>query len=38
MQERQELRALKRVIKMSREGKVKRKICVWKIKKEKIEK
>jgi hypothetical protein len=29
---------LKRVIKMSREGKVKRKICVWKIKKEKIEK
>jgi hypothetical protein len=32
MQEREELRALKRVIKMSREGKVKRKVCVWKIK------
>jgi hypothetical protein len=30
MQERDELRALKREIKMSREGKVKRKICVWK--------
>jgi hypothetical protein len=29
------LRALKREIKMSREGKVKRKICVWKRKKEK---
>jgi hypothetical protein len=37
MQEREELRALKRVVKMSREGKVKRKVCVWKIKKEKIE-
>jgi hypothetical protein len=35
MQEREELRALKREIKMSREGKVKRKICVWKEKKEK---
>jgi hypothetical protein len=34
MQERDGLRALKREIKMSREGKVKRKICVWK-KKEK---
>jgi hypothetical protein len=33
MQEREELRALKREIKMSREGKVKRKICVWKRKK-----
>jgi hypothetical protein len=33
MQEREELRALRREIKMSREGKVKRKICVWKIKK-----
>jgi hypothetical protein len=29
------LRALEREIKMSREGKVKRKICVWKRKKEK---
>jgi hypothetical protein len=38
MKEREELRALKRVIKMSREGKVKKKVCVWKIKKEKIEK
>jgi hypothetical protein len=35
MQERDELRALKREIKMSREGKVKRKICVWKERKEK---
>jgi hypothetical protein len=35
MQEREELRALKRVIKMSREAKVKRKVRVWKIKKEK---
>jgi hypothetical protein len=35
MQEREELRDLKREIKMSREGKVKRKICVWKEKKEK---
>jgi hypothetical protein len=30
MQEREELRALKREIKMSREGRVKRKICAWK--------
>jgi hypothetical protein len=29
------LRALEREIKMSREGKVKRKLCVWKRKKEK---
>jgi hypothetical protein len=35
MQEREELRALKREMKMSKEGKVKRKICVWKRKKEK---
>jgi hypothetical protein len=39
MQEREDLRALKRDVKMSREGKVKRKvkrkICVWKRKKEK---
>jgi hypothetical protein len=35
MQEGEKLRALKREIKMSREGKVKRKICVWKRKKEK---
>jgi hypothetical protein len=35
MQEREELRALKREKKMSREEKIKRKICVWKIKKEK---
>jgi hypothetical protein len=35
MQEREGSRALKREIKMSREGKVKRKICVWKRKKEK---
>jgi hypothetical protein len=35
MQERAELGALKREIKMSREGKVKRKLCVWKRKKEK---
>jgi hypothetical protein len=35
MQEREELIALKREIKMSREGKVKRKICGWKRKKEK---
>jgi hypothetical protein len=34
MQQREELRALKRDIKMSREGKVKRKICVSKRKKE----
>jgi hypothetical protein len=34
MQERDELRALKRELKMSRERKVKRKICVWKRKKE----
>jgi hypothetical protein len=32
MQERDELRALKRGLNMSRERKVKRKICVWKIK------
>jgi hypothetical protein len=39
MQGREKLRALKSEIKMSREGKVKRKICVWKRKKErKIEK
>jgi hypothetical protein len=37
MQEREELRALKREIKMSREGKVKRKICVWKRKERKKE-
>jgi hypothetical protein len=35
IEEREELRSLKREIKMSREGKVKRKICVWKRKKEK---
>jgi hypothetical protein len=35
IQEREELRALKRKMKMSREGKVKRKICVWNRKKEK---
>jgi hypothetical protein len=35
MQEIEELGALKREMKMSREGKVKRKICVWKRKKEK---
>jgi hypothetical protein len=35
MQGREELRALKREIKMSREGRVRRKICVWKRKKEK---
>jgi hypothetical protein len=35
MQERDGLRALKREIKMSREGKVKRKICVWKKKRKK---
>jgi hypothetical protein len=35
MQDREELRALRREIKMSREGKVKRKICVWERKKEK---
>jgi hypothetical protein len=35
MQEREELKALKREIKMSRERKVKRKICVWIRKKEK---
>jgi hypothetical protein len=35
MQETEESRGLKRVKKMSREGKVKRKICVWKRKKEK---
>jgi hypothetical protein len=35
MQERGELRALKREEKMSREGKIKRKVCVWKRKNEK---
>jgi hypothetical protein len=35
MQEREELRALKREKKMSREGKIKRKVCVWKRKKNK---
>jgi hypothetical protein len=35
MQERDELRALKREIKMSRERKVKKKICVWKRKRKK---
>jgi hypothetical protein len=35
MQERDGLRALKREIKMSREGKVKRKTCVWKRKERK---
>jgi hypothetical protein len=35
MQEREKLRALRREIKMSKEGKVKRKVCVWKRKKEK---
>jgi hypothetical protein len=38
MQGREELRALKRKIKMSREGKVKRKICVWKRKERKEKK
>jgi hypothetical protein len=35
MQEREDLRALKRDKKMSRDGKIKRKVCVWKRKKEK---
>jgi hypothetical protein len=35
LQERDEFRALKSEIKMSREGKAKRQICVWKRKKEK---
>jgi hypothetical protein len=35
MQERDELRALRREIKMSIEGKVMRIICVWKRKEEK---
>jgi hypothetical protein len=35
MQEREELRALEREKKMSREGKINRKVCVWKRKKEK---
>jgi hypothetical protein len=35
MQEIEALRALKREIKTSRDGKAKRKICVWKRKKEK---
>jgi hypothetical protein len=30
MQEREELRSLKREKKISREGKTKRKVCVWK--------
>jgi hypothetical protein len=38
MQERDGLRALKREIKMSREGKVKKKICVWKRKERKEKK
>jgi hypothetical protein len=38
MQERYGLRALKREIKMSREEKVKRKICVWKRKERKRKK
>jgi hypothetical protein len=38
MQEREELRALKREIKMSRERKVKKKICVWKRNERKKEK
>jgi hypothetical protein len=38
MQERDGLRALKREIKMAREGKVKRKICVWKRKERKEKK
>jgi hypothetical protein len=36
MQETEELRAFKRDKKMSREGKIMRKICVWKRKKEKF--
>jgi hypothetical protein len=35
MQEREELRALKRVKKMSREGKIKGKVCGWKERKKK---
>jgi hypothetical protein len=35
MQEREELRSLRREIKMSKEGKGKRKVCVWKRKREK---
>jgi hypothetical protein len=35
MQEREEFRAFKREKKMSREGKIKRKVLVWKRKKEK---
>jgi hypothetical protein len=35
MQEREELRALEREKKMSREGKINRKVCVWKRNKEK---
>jgi hypothetical protein len=38
MQEREELRALKREKKMSREGKIKRIVCVWKRKKNRKEK
>jgi hypothetical protein len=35
MHEREKLRALKREKKMTREGKIKRKVCVWKRKIEK---
>jgi hypothetical protein len=35
MQEREELIAMKREKRMSREGKIKREVCVWKRKKEK---
>jgi hypothetical protein len=38
MQEREELRALKREKNMPKEGKIKIKVCVWKRKKERIEK
>jgi hypothetical protein len=38
MQERDELRALKREKKMSREGEVKTKICRWKRKNRKVKK
>jgi hypothetical protein len=37
MQERDGLRALKREIRVAREGKVKKKICVWKRKEKKSE-
>jgi hypothetical protein len=36
MQEREELRASKREKNMSREGKIKKKVCVWKRKKKYI--